>query len=346
MNRSFKTALGRAGAGGRPVATAVAISGGPASAAVAALLGAYVRSLVPNARVPPARVVLVHVAGRGGDVVAEACRALEGPGVSLVVVRVEDAEVEELAAVRDLSDRAAFARAVVRRRVLEAAKAQGCHTVLFGTTATRVAVDVIERIVTGRGRAVAAAAAPAFQEKEGLMVVRPLKDIPLRLAVRYAQIVLPELAFTAYGALTVLIGPHSYRGGLYDVIERFIEEVEKDNASAVHNVARTASRLVIRDQNPVCKLCGEFCVPSCAPESKGCGACESCYCPSKNEEPKYLLCYSCSEALRRASAIDSSEEQNPVQLIIARSMRREKEVQSREAMRESIQEYLINDDDP
>lgn len=267
VDRSFRASLGRAGhSGGRTLT--VAVSGGPCSSALAVLAHRYLASLQRPPDTPPPSLVLVHVPPPPADVrvrqhTASAVRALAHalPGATLTVARVPASELESLASARDASDASLLARAARMRAAR--ASAGGC-VLLLGTSATRAAAVVLEAVASGRP--------PTVGNCE------PVRGLPARALVRYARWMLPGVDFVSRGA-----GGAGTDAPIPDAVARFVAAAADDNPASVHNVVRTAGRLV-RPGGRACPLCGE----PVGAEGEGGGA--------------GMVCRPCGEILRRARA--------------------------------------------
>lgn len=254
----FAKALGRAAASGPRAQLAVGLSGGASSAALAYLAVAYVRGIRRRPGHAAPQVTLLHYGdgdggGRARDAVQSICSAL--PGATLRVL--EPVPERDAPALRDADD-LYMMRAVGRMRALRSAAEEcGAKTLLLGVSATRQAELMLSGVCSGR---------PAVH-LDG--AVTPLSDCRVRHLVRYARHVLPDVFVNA-----------PVRAPIVTVVTRFVATVERDNASAVHNVVRTAARLLV-PEGPRCALCdapmrasGEKDAPAAYASSDegGCGA--------------------------------------------------------------------------
>lgn len=185
--------------------------------------------------------------------------------------------------------------------LLSAATVAGCDTLLLGTAAHRAAADVLLCVGTGRGAGARVVSATEAGTRSGVRVVRPLRDVPARLVVRYARAEMECVRFDARGAAGLM---GVYKEGLGDMVEKFVEAAGEGNAASVHNVVKTADRL--REGE------GEFWCGGCGGVVLGEG-----------------LCIGCEEAERRAGGRD-----------IVKGVLRRREVGLGE-MRKGIQEFLL-----
>lgn len=302
LQRTFRTSLGRLGAGGAPHRLALAISGGPSSSALALLHAQYISTLHHAPTNPPPPVLLLHalpVTASSHPAVSSLSSLL--PCARLQLVRLDTGLQDRLAALADGTDRGVLARAAVVDALLSAAKAAGCDTLLFGTTAHRAAADVLLCVGTGRGAGARVAAATESGTRSGVRVVRPLRDVPARLVLRYARAEMGDVQFDARGAAGLM---GVYKGGLGDVVEKFVEAAGEGNAASVHNVVKTGDRLREGEGEMWCEGCGGV-------------------------VRRNILCHGCEEAVRRAGG------RRVVTDVLSR-----REV-GLEEMRQGIQEFLL-----
>lgn len=334
MTRTFKTSLGRLRAGGRPRSLAIGISGGACSAACAILLAEYIKSLVRNPNAPPPRIVLIHVSISGDDKRENVLRNLESivPGARGVVVTVSQGVLEGVRRVKDATDRGDLLRAAVFRTLIHATREQECDTLLLGTSADRAAADVLQSVITSRGGS--SRDCSASQSVHGdVRVLRPVRDMPIRLLTRYAQIMLDGAQFA----------PGQVREtGIYDLVLRFVSRVGVENAASVHNVVRTADRLgAVESGGNRCFLCGAFArefASGNGDDGTACGDCGDCGCGNGEGGGTQGLCSGCMDAVLRGEKRNAG---NPVRRIINVVAEEERLRVGREDMRRQIAEFLL-----
>lgn len=321
--------MGRLNAGGQR-ALAVGVSGGESSTTAALLLRQYHDSLNANPKIPPSRIVLVHVRMTGLDAAEPAASARDASGAAdspkipeavravrecladcqVVVTCIEQPVVDCIVQVRDASDRAQLADNAMFAALARAAEATGCDTVVLGSSVNRAATDVLQSVISGRGTKVKPDATGAITVAN-VRVVKPLYGIPARLLVRYAHLRLPRVAFAQRWVP---------RRCLQHVVERFVGEVAADNASSVHNVVSVAERLV-DNQGPLCAICAH--VVACSPVHSPCSDPTACDC-----KPDVVLCDGCRGCANRFK--EDEEKHNSV-LKLA----------SRQLMRKEIEDFLL-----
>lgn len=312
LRKTLKTNIGRLGAGGRPTTIAIALSGGYCSTALSLLYSHYLTTLNPNPHAPPPRIVILHAFKEEPPAIVKKLAELL-PDSTIVTKPIISDVAKALKDVKDATDVASIRHHVILQSLTEAAQENGCDKLLLGTSATRAAADVLHATITARGTLVRDAAAPRI--KSGIVeVIRPLRDIPTRQLARYAMLELPDADF--------LDDNVESNSGLYDVVSRFIGEVGVDNPASVHNIVRTAGKLLEISGDP-CDICGASVITkSCCGDScdgDGCG----------NRE---TLCVGCQDCVKR--------DKNVAQVVkfVSTERRRRK---AREEMRVAIQDFIL-----
>ncbi|CAN8067405.1 unnamed protein product [Agarophyton chilense] len=318
LQKTFKNSLGRFGGGGRRK-LAIALSGGPTSSAVGLLYAHYISTLVANPKAPEVQPVILHVSTTEPPSVVETVVSLVPNAVLQVVSPAFDTSK-----IRDGNDRIFMHQTAVLRALLEATKDHACEALILGTSASRAAADVLKALIFGRGNAVKDQSCGVVH-LDGVKVLRPVRDIPVRLLVRYAYLQLPDVCFKIN---------EEAKAGLHSVANRFIQHAGADNVASVHNIVRTADKLIKREGQS-CALCGSLVV---VPEGdytiSGSCECHGCDC-SQNIE----ICSACRACVNRASG-----ENNAIQDIISEITTNQKRRLAREDMRKQIEDFLIDDD--
>lgn len=221
--------------------------------------------------------------------------------------------------ISDISDRRALERAVVLQALVDAARTEGCNTLLLGSSASRAATDVLHAIATARGAAVQEVAAASTAVRD-VKVLRPLRDIALRLIVRYARLEMPDVDWSYREQL------HISRD-MYGLVERFVGEVGVDNSASVHNVVRTADKLL--DGREVrCMVCGG----RGGLVSAECNKEQVCACRSES-----AICLSCRDCEQRAG----KDKVNPILTLLQVRKEEERQRAGREQMRKQIADFIL-----
>lgn len=290
----FRTALGRAGCSGPQARLAVGVSGGPASAALAYLAVEYVRSIRRPPGVDAPSVVLLHI-----PTGADAQAAVDGiadsiPGTELVVLP----ELEMLD-FRDADDRDVIHEARKRSALARVAAHREC-TLLLGVSATRAAELVLASVVCARPEP-----APGPELDEMCTTVEPLRDVRTRHLVRYARDVLDSVCFANPEVDSAIVR----------VVTRFVATAERDNTSAVHNVVRTAARL-LDSEGVVCTMCGTKTQPT-SNQSRDEDDDESTTGVNGGLCGMETLCIACKDIMNRSSKKDGTHHRVLVESIVA-----------------------------
>lgn len=335
MQKTFKASIGRLGAGGRRK-IAVAVSGGESSCSAAILLRDYHSTLVPNPNLETAQIVLIHVLRNVSNVLncgVESCgesqdksldrvpvaiRTLHNaiPNSQMFVATLDQEGAEPFHNFHDVDDVTDLVRNAIRITVTRMATSVGCDTVIFGTSVSRTACDILQAIVSGRGTQV-------HKEARGIAtlndvnIVMPLNSVPLRLLVRFARMNFPEVDF-----IYQRVG-----SSLHAIVQRFVCAIGCDNPSSVHNVVRVAGRLKPND-GASCFMCGHAVAINegeqhCDMQSEDtCKNDDICKC---NGSVK--LCFGCTRCFERSGAKMTYDTIQKLAM--------------RESMRKEIAEFLL-----
>lgn len=367
MLRTLKVGLARAP--NSNTSTALSLSGGFCSST---LMHLYHKALHSKQRGPsqkPPRTIAFHVVvpeelGGGGlnacDVAGGVARGL---GIEFVELRIPEVVKENLEMMKNVTDRTDLTRGIVLDLVVGAAREYECRRVLLGVCATKVAGDVLMKTVTGHGTAVPSLVAKwvtgGYRDSAVRMtVVRPFRDVQVRHCVSYIRMVYPGFMPASPSEMS----SGMVMGSLHGIVERFMADLARDNPGVIHNVVRTAEKLEKGERSggskSLCALCG-FAVAKSYEANEDCKVngtgvvdtadtgseevcvssdCEGCSCAKRK---KANLCYGCREAMRRSDAKDGNE-------TVKNLVRWKTECTgldlNRRQMKESIAEYLINED--
>lgn len=367
LQRTFKTTVGRLNAGGRRT-IAVALSGGESSAAAALLLRDYHSSLIPNPKVPPAHIKLIHVVSSNSDDDENIPAAIQEirnviPNSELCIRHLDSNVQSALSHIRDPTDRANLTTHYIRYTLSIAAISNNINTVILGTSVSRAASDILLSVVCARGTQVVHDA-NAEMIMNGIRFIRPLNGIPVRLLVRYSRMVMAHANFIQPDFNNM----NGARSSLQSIVKSFISEVSEDNPSSVHNVVKVSDRLK-RDEEQVatCSLCGyvisntenmqhqknakfkdngddcnDVKINGLTDGKTETDGCDDCGCNNNgNKEMIKKLCRGCVGCVERANPsittsvsnsddVDGNDNDNPILQLM-----------SRESMRKEIEEFLI-----
>ena len=148
---------------------------------------------------------------------------------------------------------------IIRRRLIVSfALRAGCHCILYGDTATRLAERVLAETAKGRGEYLPWLTTEGMND-DGVYCSYPMRDLLKKELSIYASIIAPALtSVISGGGLVSYVG--SSRGTTIDSLMRqYFESVEKDYPSIITNVVRTTSRLLSSptdEHAQSCAACG------------------------------------------------------------------------------------------
>lgn len=251
MTLAYKRSLGRALYEPRSTSpVAILVSGGPASASLAVMHVTHLANLRRNPSKPIHDIHLVHVA------VSAAATASVRELSNRLSLSLTVCDAPERPDLGDAAEAERVYAGMVRGAAVEAAKGLGADVTLAGTTTDRAAVDVLWRVVLGCGESVGSAASVEMFLEDGRMI-RPLLHMEVRAVNFYWRFFgfdFPLCGGVGWDGKASAGGGHSLLGTL----EMFVESVQHENNSVVHNVVRTAARLENScDGGQVCRCCGD-----------------------------------------------------------------------------------------
>ena len=340
LERTFKSTLGQLNLSGRGPPPWVCVSGGSCSSAVALLLHNYIHTLPSHPRYPTPQLHLLHILPSPSSSIPSSVQWLS----QLPLVSLHTSVLPSQSVLRDPSDTSQLLRDAYLHAMIQAS--QG-NPILLGITASRAAVDVLTSVISARAGLVSYAAV-LKSTVDGVCVAKPVRDLPTRMLVRYARVKMDGVKFAPAGMLIGRERPSmEVERDLYLRVERFVTEVELGNPSAVHNVVKTASRLIDK-KGTCCILCGgkgiveksngeDLCQSS---GGNGCGNCSGTGKRMSDLESK--LCRGCQDILERADVV--GEKDSVLEVVEIRGSNEEGGYRKKvgmEEMRKEIEEYLL-----
>lgn len=184
-----------------------------------------------------------------------------------------------------------------RRLILAYAEKNGCDSILFGDSTTRLAERTLSE--TAKGRGIALPWVTADSASTGTTCAYPLRDVLRKELLAYAGFVGSPLISLIIEPLVQ--APMSSKDTTIDgLMSQYFESVEQNFPSIVANVVRTSSKLVAAeasDRCGSCSLCGNPVIDGLwggnqdEPISKAAAGWEA----PKHEKP---LCYGCARTLQ------------------------------------------------
>ena len=147
---------------------------------------------------------------------------------------------------------------LLTRLLVDVAKRNGCESILFADSTTRLAEKTLTETAKGRGFSL------PWQVSDGMSPFGvgfnyPLRDLLKKELVTFSSLTVPPLS-----ELIISQGPSSQISAssklttIDDLMAQYFESVEENYPSIVANVVRTSSKLqsLTRDETTACGLCG------------------------------------------------------------------------------------------
>eukprot|EP00186_Timspurckia_oligopyrenoides_P005193 CAMPEP_0182447084 /NCGR_PEP_ID=MMETSP1172-20130603/11183_1 /TAXON_ID=708627 /ORGANISM="Timspurckia oligopyrenoides, Strain CCMP3278" /LENGTH=370 /DNA_ID=CAMNT_0024643369 /DNA_START=124 /DNA_END=1233 /DNA_ORIENTATION=+ len=220
---------------------AIAVSGGISSTA----LSMMIQGIVKRSAALSVDVHLVHVQDREQKTEGAAdavCKLANHLGFPLSTSILDDSLQSTLSAVRDNTDEANLRRAYTIDILTRRAADLGCGVLLLGSSATRVASDIVSAVVCGRGTQVMPAIASHSFHSGCVLVCRPFRDVSARAVTRWA-VTRGALIFSGYGGVGARGSSNSGARDVNILSERFILGLQEQNLSTCHTVVKTIAKL-------------------------------------------------------------------------------------------------------
>jgi cytoplasmic tRNA 2-thiolation protein 2 len=190
--------------------------------------------------------------------VFEIDKVLEGDLEHLQVVRGERDDVEFyeylMASMNSVTTRSDLRDLMMKRMLLAIAKEQGCHSILWGHSDSRLAAQALSDVAKGRGGAVPRDLADGIAS-DGVVSNYVMRDLFKSELEAYAAILEPPLEVLKESEPE----PVSIRSTSIDqLLNSYITSQGEKYPSIIANVVRTASKLQVRqhgDNNALCPVC-------------------------------------------------------------------------------------------
>lgn len=188
---------------------------------------------------------------------------------------------------------------LLTRLLVDVAKRNGCESILFADSTTRLAEKTLTETAKGRGFSL------PWQVSDGMSPYDvgfnyPLRDLLKKELITFSSLTIPPLT-----DLIKFQGPSSHISAssklttIDDLMAQYFESVEENYPSIVANVVRTSSKLqpLPGEETTACGLCG-------LPVAEGTdgiygwgGDQNSASRPAKQDEADKVLCYGCSRSI-------------------------------------------------
>ena len=188
---------------------------------------------------------------------------------------------------------------LLTRLLVDVARRNGCESILFADSTTRLAEKTLTETAKGRGFSL------PWQVSDGMSPYGigfnyPLQDLLKKELVAFSSLTAPPLtSLIAFQAPSSQTSVSSKLTTIDDLMAQYFESVEENYPSIVANVVRTSSKLqpLTGDESAACGLCG-------IPVSRGTdgiygwgGDQNLDSRAAKAEGVDSILCYGCSRSI-------------------------------------------------
>jgi len=205
-----------------------------------------------------------------------------------------------MTSISSATSRADIISTLLTRLLVDVAKRNGCESILFGDSTTRLAEKTLTETAKGRGFSL------PWQVSDGLSPYSvnfnyPLRDLLKKEIVTFSLIT-PNFSELVVFQETSHISASSKATTIDDLMAQYFETVEKDYPSIVANVVRTSSKLkpIQGDSIKSCGLCG-LPVAEGTDGIFGWGGDQNSDSrvirENRSEGPERILCYGCSRSM-------------------------------------------------
>jgi cytoplasmic tRNA 2-thiolation protein 2 len=209
--------------------------------------------------------------------------------------------VQLLSSVTSATSRADLASILLTRLLVDVAQRNGCESILFGDSTTRLAEKTLTETAKGRGFSL------PWQVSDGMSPYGvnfhyPMRDLLKKEIVKFSSLTSPPLTdIIVYQSQATQVSASSKSTTIDDLMAQYFESVEENYPSIVANVVRTSSKLKapeVYSSSTACGLCGLPVVEG-TDGIHGWGGDQSLDIKSSVEERKEfgILCYGCSRSI-------------------------------------------------
>jgi cytoplasmic tRNA 2-thiolation protein 2 len=189
---------------------------------------------------------------------------------------------------------------LLTRLLVQTAKTNGCESILFGDSTTRLAEKTLAETAKGRGFSL------PWQISDGMSPLGvnfhyPLRDILKKELVTFSSLTSPPLTdLIIYQTASSRIPASSKSMTIDDLMAQYFESVEESFPLIVANVVRTSSKLnaQISEDTDACGICGLPVVKGTNGVHGWAGDQSSSALPAQLENNDHLtLCYGCLRSI-------------------------------------------------
>ncbi|KAL8949839.1 MAG: hypothetical protein Q9222_004079 [Ikaeria aurantiellina] len=144
--------------------------------------------------------------------------------------------------------------------IIHIAKAEGCHSIVYGDSTTRLAERTLSETAKGRGGAIPWLTADGHSP-QGIKIVYPMRDLLRKEIEAYVKMATPPITpLLMEGSSERTVSAASKHTTIEDLMSQYFTSVEQNYPSIVANVVRTSGRLVGPPfdtcEGRSCQLCG------------------------------------------------------------------------------------------
>lgn len=192
-----------------------------------------------------------------------------------------------------------IATTLLTRLLVDVAKRNGCESILFGDSTTRLAEKTLTETAKGRGFSLPWQVSDGMSS-HGVGFNYPLRDLLKKELVTFSSLTTPQLTdLIIYQNASSHISASSKLTTIDDLMVQYFESVEENYPSIVANVVRTSSKLkpMSGDATTACGLC-ELPVSEGTAGIFGWGGDQNSDSrPAKLDDDHGVLCYGCSRSI-------------------------------------------------
>lgn len=207
-----------------------------------------------------------------------------------------------LSSISSATSKADIMSTLLSRLLVDIAKKNGCESILFGDSTTRLAEKTLTETAKGRGFSL------PWQVSEGMSPYGinfhfPLRDVLKKELVTFSSLISPSLSDLIIYPIPTQVSASAKSTTIDELMTQYFESVEENYPSIVANVVRTSSKLKAptagtAESSASCGLCG-LPVASGTDGIYGWGGDQSFDAKPTGLEAldRGVLCYGCSRSI-------------------------------------------------
>lgn len=147
---------------------------------------------------------------------------------------------------------------LLTRLLVDIAKKNGCESILFGDSATRLAEKTLTETAKGRGFSLPWHVSDVMSP-HGVNFFYPMRDLLKKELLGFSLTLSPLTDLIIYPVSSTQVSASAKSATIDDLMAQYFESVEENYPSIVANVVRTSSKLEtpdVTDTSAGCELCG------------------------------------------------------------------------------------------